>query len=208
MTEIIQSINISLSFSGVCIPRSQYQSCSYSTRTSICDRVLAWRRDHGQILIDNNLLNTYQNLCFVIIAREEYKIKVLLDDYHFIEQRSDLELNIYDGSEEGNEILASSNWLSRKEIVQTRENHIVTIVIRKHSVQSITDQHDEDVVGYVEMNETRPRQQRRQIDPVLLNITWVTSICPDDQMLCGGHFETKCYTKEQRCDGKFVIDYQ
>lgn len=187
---------------GVCIPRSQYQSCSYTTRSSNCDRVLAWRRDHGQVLIDNHLLNMYQTLCLVIVAKEEYKIKLFLDDEHFIEQRSDLELNVYDGSEENNQILASSNWLLRKKVIQTRENHIITMVIRKHSVQSITDQRDEDVVGYLEPNDTRSHRQRRAIDQTLLNITWVTSICPDDQMLCGGHFETKCYTKEQRCDGK------
>ena len=29
------------------------------------------------------------------------------------------------------ELLISSNWLLTKEIVQTRENHIATIVIRK-----------------------------------------------------------------------------
>ncbi len=189
---------------GVCIPRNQYQSCSYSTKSSNCDKVLVWREDHGQILIDNSLLNTYQTLCFVIIAKDEYKIKLFLNDYHFIEQRSDLELNIYDGSEDDNQILASSNWLLRKEIVQTRENHIATILIRKHSIQSITDQHhDEDVLGYLETNETKKHLQKRDINSVLLNITWLTSICPDDQMLCGGHYETKCYTKEQRCDGKF-----
>ena len=53
------------------------------------------------------------------------------------------------------------------------------------------------------MNETKKHLQRRDINSILLNITWLTSICPDDQMICNGHFETKCYTKEQRCDGKF-----
>jgi hypothetical protein len=52
------------------------------------------------------------------------------------------------------------------------------------------------------MNETKKHLQKRDTNSILLNITWLTSICPDDQMLCGGHFETKCYTKEQRCDGK------
>ncbi len=112
-------------------------------------------------------------------------------------------MTVYDGSEEENQILASSNWLLRKEIIQTRENSIATIIIRKHLIASITDQHDDnDVLGYLEMNETRKSLQKRDTNLVLLNITWLTSICPDDQMLCGGHFETKCYTKEQRCDGK------
>jgi len=52
------------------------------------------------------------------------------------------------------------------------------------------------------MNETAKRIQRRDVNAILLNITWFTSFCSDDQMLCGGHFEPKCYTKEQRCDGK------
>jgi hypothetical protein len=116
-------------------------------------------------------------------------------------------MNIYDGSEEQNIILASSNWLLRKEILQTRENHIATIIIRKHSVQSITDQIDDDVLGYLEMNETKKYRKQRDINSILLNITWLTSICPDDQMLCSGHYETKCFTKQQRCDGKFITNY-
>ena len=108
---------------------------------------------------------------------------------------------IYDGSEEQNQILASSNWFLSKEIIQTRENHIATIIIRQRSVQP-TSIIDDDVLGYLEMNETNKQIQRRDINFILLNITWVTSICSDDQMLCGGRFETKCYTKEQRCDGK------
>ncbi len=191
-------------FQGVCIPRGAYHQCSYSTNSLNCEKILVWRQDHGQILIDNFLLNTYQTLCFILIAKEEYKIKLQLNDYHFIEQRPDFELNIYDGSEQENQILTSTNWLIRKQIVQTRENHIATIIIRKHSIQSITDQpEDDDVLGYLEMNETKKYLQRRDTNLILLNITWLTSICPDDQMLCGGHFETKCYTKEQRCDGKF-----
>lgn len=182
---------------GVCIPHTQSHQCSYSTNQSKCDKILAWRQDHGEILIDNNLLNTYQSLCFIIIAKEEYKIKFILNDYHFLEQKSDYQLTIYDGNEEDNQILVSSNWLLKKEIIQTHNHHISTIIIRKNS-----NHIDEDVLGYLEMNETNKHLQKRDINSILLNITWLTSICPDDQMLCGGHFETKCYTKKQRCDGK------
>jgi hypothetical protein len=189
-------------FKGVCIPRGEYQQCSYSTNISNCEKILAWREDHGQIIVDNVLLNQYQSLCFVIIAKEEYKIKLILNQVHSIEQLSDHEIIVYDGSEYQNRILASSNWLLKKGILQTRENHIATIIIRKHSNQPISLMNDDDVLGYLEMNETdKIRIQRRDVNSVLLNITWFTSICPDDQMLCGGHFETKCFTKEQRCDG-------
>ncbi|CAF3731038.1 unnamed protein product [Rotaria sordida] len=188
---------------GVCIPHGEHQQCSYSTNTSNCERILAWRQDHGQILLNNLILDNYQSLCFIIIAKEEYKIKLFINQYQFIEQRPDLELIIYDGSEQQNKILLSSNWLLNKEIIQTRQHHIATIIIRKRSIQSIsiiTDPHndDDDVVGYLD---TKKSIQRRDTNLVLLNITWLTSICPDDQKLCGGHFETKCYTKQQRCDG-------
>ncbi|CAF1054023.1 unnamed protein product [Rotaria sp. Silwood1] len=187
---------------GVCIPHDEYQQCSYSTNVSNCERILAWRQDHGQILLNNLIIDKYQSLCFVIIAKEEYKIKLFINQYQFIEQRPDLELIIYDGSEQQNQILLSSNWLLNKEIIQTRQHHIATIIIRKRSIESIsiiTDpQHDDDVIGYLD---TKKSIQRRDTNLILLNITWLTSICPDDQKLCGGHFETKCYTKQQRCDG-------
>ncbi|CAF3578250.1 unnamed protein product [Rotaria socialis] len=188
---------------GICIPHDEYQQCSYSTNTSHCERILAWRQDHGQILLNNLLLDTYQSLCFVIIAKEQYKIKLFINQNQFLEQRSDFEFIIYDGSEQQNKILASSSWFSSKEILQTRQNYIATIVVRKRSIQSLSitaNQHDDDddVVGYLD---TKKNIQRRDTNSVLLNITWLTSICPDDQRLCGGHFETKCYTKHQRCDG-------
>ena len=188
---------------GVCVPHNEYQQCSHSTNKSICEKILAWRRDHGEILLDSYLLNKYQSVCFVIIAKEEYKIKLILNQFQFLQQRSDLELIIYDGSEYQNRIIASSNWLLKTDTIQTRENHVATIVIRKHS-NPINDEQpiDHDVLGYLEMNETNKiRLRRRDTNLILLNVTWFTSICPDDQILCGGHFETKCYTKEQRCDG-------
>lgn len=161
---------------------------------SQCERILVKRQDYGEILIDNNILNTYQSLCFVIIAKEEYKIKFLVNDY---QQQSNFQWTIYDGNEDDNQIIVSSDGFSRKQLFQTREHHIATIILRKNSVQT-----DNDIIGYLEMNETKKSLQRRDLNGILLNITWLTSICPDDQMLCGGNFETKCYTKEQRCDGK------
>ncbi|UJR37610.1 hypothetical protein I4U23_030307 [Adineta vaga] len=185
---------------GVCIPRNGYSQCFYSTRTSNCERILAWYQDHGQILLNKDLLNKNQSLCLIIIAKEEYKIKFISNQYEFFKQRSDLEMIIYDGSEEQNQILTSSNWLLKKETIQTKDNHIATIVIRKHSIKPISIISD-DVLGYLDSNKTHRYIQRRDINSLVLNITWITSICPDDQMLCGGNFETKCYTKEQRCDG-------
>lgn len=177
----------------------------YSTNLSTCEKILAWRQDHGQILLNNLILDNYQTLCFVIIAKDEYKINLILSQYHFIQQRPDLELVIYDGSEQQNKILASSNWLANNKIIQTRENSIATIIIRKRSLPTVSltaEQPDDndDVFGFLENKEKRI--ERRDTNLILANITWLTSFCPDDQRLCGGHFETKCYTKQQRCDGK------
>lgn len=194
---------------GVCVPYDEPQSCSYSTNKSNCERIFAWRQDHGQILLNNLLLDNYQSLCFVIIAKEEYKIKLLINQNQFLEQRSDFEFIIYDGSEQQNQILASSSWLLNKDTLQTRQHHIATIVVRKRATQSLAininqNIEDEDILGYLDTNKT---VQKRDTNLLLLNITWVTTICPDDQKLCGGHFETKCYTKQQRCDGKFTVDF-
>jgi len=68
--------------------------------------------------------------------------------------------------------------------VQTRQSHIATIVIRKRSIEN------QNSLIY-----------QRNIDNISVNITWLTSLCEDNQFLCGGHFETKCYSYEQRCDG-------
>ncbi|CAF4080046.1 unnamed protein product [Adineta steineri] len=185
---------------GVCIPRNEYQQCSYSTNSSTCEKILAWRQDHGQIILDDFLLKINQSICFIIIAKEDYKIKFMLNQYYFFKQHEDFEMIVYDGTEEQNKILTSSSWLLKKDIVQTRDNHVATIIIRKRSLQPISLIND-DVFNYLQINDTNKQIQQRGINFISLNITWVTSICPDNQMLCGGHFETKCYTKEQRCDG-------
>jgi hypothetical protein len=153
-------------------------------------------------------LNTYQTLCFVIIAKQDYKIKLLLNQYQILGHYPDLEWTIYDGSENQNRVLVSSNRLLMKEMVQTHENHIATIVIHRRPIQTRTDiihqydATDDDVLGHSDVNQTTKIVQRRDIHSVLLNITWFTSICPDDQILCSGHYEIKCYTIKQRCDGK------
>lgn len=183
---------------GVCISQKTYEQCSYSTKSSICEKILVWRQDRGQILIDEHLLNTYEHICLIILAKEEYKIKLFVNDLEFLRKRTDFEYLIFDGTEDENRLLISSNWLIKNDIIQTRDNHLATIFIRKHFIQSITD---EDVLGYFNSNETQRHLSKRDTNSILLNITWLTSICPDDQMLCGGHFQMKCYTKEQRCDG-------
>ena len=171
--------------------------------SSNCEKILAWRQDYGQILLNSLILDNYQLLCFIIIAQEEYRIKLFINQYQFIKHEPDLEMIIYDGSEQQSLVLISSNWFSTREIVQTRESHIATIIIRNRSTQSIfarTDQRNQDILRDFE---TKNRSEQRHENLFLLNITWLTSICSDDQMLCGGNFETKCYTKQQRCDGRF-----
>ena len=187
---------------GVCIPRSVEQKCAYSTNSSSCQTILVLRQDRGQILLDNLTLNNYQTSCFVIIARDEYKIKLLLHQSYSIAQRPDLEWIVYEGSEQHNRILVSSNWLPMKDSVQTRESHIATIIVRQRAMPKVVDHFDDEVIGYAETNETRKLVQRRDVSSMLLNITWSSSICQDDQMLCDARFETKCYTSEQRCDGR------
>lgn len=151
-------------------------------------------------MLDEDLLNKYQSLCFIIIAKQEYKIKFNINHYELFQKRSDFEFVIYDGSVEQDQMLTSSNWFLRKDSVQTKDHHIATIVIRKRSIKPI--EISDDVLGHLDFNQTHREIRRREIDSMVLNITWLASLCPDDQMLCGGHFETKCYTKEQRCDGK------
>ena len=149
----------------------------------------------------------YQTLCLVIIAKDEYRIKLILNQYPRLTQLSEFDWTIYDGSVDQNRILVASNQYLMRETVQTRVSHITTLVLRRRqfpSIERLVDHpyDDPDVLGHFDSNQTNPHRQRRSIDPILLNITWMTSICPDDQMLCGGHFETKCYTTKQRCDGK------
>lgn len=185
----------------MCVPRDEYHQCSYSTSASSCEKILVWRQDHGQILLDDTQLNTSQSLCFVVIAKDEYKIKFILNQYEFFRHRPDLEMLIYDGSEDQQLPLTSSSWLLSQNVLQTRAHHIATIVIRRRVAESLAIVSD-DVLGHLDVHHPDRQIQRRSVDATVLNITWITSICPDDQMLCGGHFETKCYTKRQRCDGK------
>ena len=157
------------------------------------------------------LLNSYETLCFVIVAKEEHKIKMIVNQYQSLDtQLSDFEWRIYDGVEEQNQLLLSSSHFLSKQMVQTRQHHIATMIVRRLSSFPSVDQliHsyvDEDVLGHMDSNWTEKPRSRRSIDMLLLNLTWFTSICSDDQMLCSGNFETKCYSADQRCDGKNMM---
>lgn len=72
-----------------------------------------------------------------------------------------------------------------RQIIQTHETHIATIVIRKRSVEN-----------RVFFNQQYDNKN------ILFNVTWFTTLCPSNQMLCSGHYEIKCYSPQQRCDGK------
>jgi hypothetical protein len=137
--------------------------------------------------LDDSILSDRQSLCFIITAKENHKIKLIINQYNFLNLHPELEFLVYDGSEQQKQLLLSSNWLLPKQIVQTYEHHIATIIIRKRSIE----------------NENSLAKQSNDVNNILLNISWLISICPDNQMLCSGHFETKCYTDQQRCDGSF-----
>lgn len=111
----------------------------------------------------------------------------MIDQYNFIHQRPDLELFVYDDNQPQNQLLPSSGLLQVRPTVQTPRNHLSTIVIRKRSIinENFSIDHDNS-------------------DNYTLNITWLTSICSENQFLCGDRFETKCYSKEQRCDGSRI----
>ena len=136
------------------------------------------------MFLNNSILSNRQSLCFVIIAPEKHHIRLLVNQYHFAEQRPDWQFFVFDGDESREQLLVSSNSMLVKHTVQTRQTPVVTIIIRRSSTE------DEDPLSDVQ-NPDRP----------LLDLTWSTSLCPDNQFICGGHFENKCYTKEQRCDG-------
>lgn len=71
-----------------------------------------------------------------------------------------------------------------KQIVQTRQHYVATIVIRKRLIQN-----QDSLIEQQNLNNS------------LLNITWFTSLCQDNQFSCGSRYEAKCYSSEQRCDG-------
>jgi hypothetical protein len=170
--------------SGVCVPSDQNPQCSYSSN---CETIISYYQDHGDISLDDSILLNRQSLCFIIIAKEKHKIKLTINQYNFINQHPELDFLVYDGSEQQNQLLISSNWLFTKQIVQTHEHHIATIIIRKRAIEN-----DDLII-----------QESNDKNNILLNISWLISICPENQMVCGGHFETKCYTNAQRCDGMF-----
>ncbi|CAF3447637.1 unnamed protein product [Rotaria sp. Silwood1] len=168
---------------GVCVPYEQNPQCSYSSK---CETLISYNQDHGEILLDNSTLSNRQSLCFIIITKEKHKIKLIINQYNFLNQRSDLEFLVYDGSEQQNLLLLSSDMSLPKQIIQTHEYHIATIIIRKRSKENLN---------------TIFLNQLYESNNILLNITWLTSICSYNQMLCSGHYEIKCYSPKQRCDG-------
>jgi hypothetical protein len=166
---------------GVCLPSDQNAQCLYSTN---CETILSYSQDHGEILIDNSLLSNRQSLCFILIAKEKHKIRLIISQSNFLNRYPEYEFEIYDGSEQQNQLLMSSNSSFSRQMVQTRQNHLATIIIRKRLI--------------VNQNSLIDQQDRNNL---VLHIAWLTTVCPDNQILCSGHFETKCYSNAQRCDG-------
>jgi hypothetical protein len=120
-------------------------------------------------------------------VKEKHQIRLMIDQYNFIHQRPDLELFVYDDNQPQNQLLPSSGLLQVRPTVQTPRNHLSTIVIHKRSIINENSSIDHD-----------------NSNNFTFNITWSTSICSENQFLCGGRFETKCYSKEQRCDGSRI----
>ncbi|CAF3575330.1 unnamed protein product [Rotaria socialis] len=168
---------------GVCIPDDQTAQCSYSSK---CETIISYSKDHGEIILDNSTFSNRESLCFIIIAQEKHKIKIIFNHFEILKLRPDLELLIYDGSETQKQLLLTSDMLLMKQIIQTHENHVATIIIRKRSTENLHE---------LFFN------QQNNVNNILFNITWLTSLCPSNQILCSGHYEIKCYSIEQRCDG-------
>ena len=76
-----------------------------------------------------------------------------------------------------------------KNVIETFKDHIATIIIRKRSL----------LTKYPIFMNNRYRQTLS--NNILLNITWLRTLHPSNQIPCGGHFENKSYSIEQRCDG-------
>lgn len=206
---------------GICVSTGSDSTCRYSTNTTRCQKILVRRQDNGHLVVDRTLMNSYETLCFVIIAKEEHKIKFLFNVNSYVqnENSNDFEWIIYDGSEHQNQLLASSNDHPLKEIIRTRQHHVATIIIHRRiftSIDHILHSYiNEDAVGHIDFQEKTNRSSNsnninynthdNNVNSIIFNLTWLTSICPDDQTLCSGHFETKCFTAEQRCDGKISL---
>ncbi|CAF1252833.1 unnamed protein product, partial [Didymodactylos carnosus] len=234
---------------------TRYQ-CSHSTESNYLTFV--YRNDHGSIYIDSLTLENfftdkkYASLCYVVVAQFQHKLKLSLNISGLLKPTdnklsSAFELNVYDGSEQQQLLLHTylshhQYYPERKVIqLQTRVNHIATVVIRKKDnqqhpsyypeyltklaqkqepVQTVkTEHHDEDVLGYIDgtnrYNDTpvtdnnvitvKTNRYQRSTDgrySVLVDVTYTQQICPDDKIPCG-RYETKCYSKYERCDGKW-----
>lgn len=165
--------------SGSCVPSTWSLVCAYETK---CQTVVAYLQNQGEILVRDSLLSHHQSLCFVVISKENFPIKLIVNRHDFLNPHFNWTYSIHDGDRNGNRLLSTSNVFTRKKIFQTQRNHLATIVIEKSSKDSSVDSNE-----------------------LLLNITWSTVFCPEDEFLCSGHYETKCFTKQQRCDGKIML---
>lgn len=170
----------SSSSSGVCLSSQlPTPTCSYQIQ---CESVVTYAQDHGELLVKNSFLADRSSLCFVLMTKDKHQLELMVQQYDFLYQHPSWEYLIYDGDQQRSQILTSSKIFLTKQLVQTRGNHLATIVLRKRFPENVHELFDPD--------------------DFLLNITWWTSFCPAEQFLCNGHFERKCYTKQQRCDGQ------
>ena len=181
---------------GVCTSREQHPECSYATTEFQCDSILVYNDERGELVLDSSILSARSSLCFVIIAQQRHKIQLFINHYQTVHQPSDVDLLIYDGTDPQTQLFQSPLWLPIKYIVQTRDNHLVTVVIRRRS--SLANASSQFKATEIDLASAGVNQ-------FLLNITWLSSVCSDDQMLCSGQFERKCYSHQQRCDGSSMV---
>ncbi|CAF1487308.1 unnamed protein product, partial [Rotaria sordida] len=45
---------------------------------------------HSEFIIDNSPLSNHQSLCFIIIVKEQHKIKLIINQYDSLNQRPDV----------------------------------------------------------------------------------------------------------------------
>ena len=161
--------------SGMCVSPTWSLWCAYETQ---CETTVVYSQNQGEILVRNSVLSNRRSLCFVVISKEKSPIQLIINRHDVLYQHSNWTYSIYDGDRKRNQLLAKSNPFVGKKIVRTHGDHLATIILETSSKENLSDSNE-----------------------LFLNITWSTSICREDEFPCGGHFERKCFTKQQRCDG-------
>ncbi|CAF0876011.1 unnamed protein product [Didymodactylos carnosus] len=162
--------------------------------------------------LENKLLPIFELNVYDGSEQQQILLHTYLSHYQYYQERKVIEIQT--------RISHIATIVIRRKDYQQQQESLKGSVQKQQLPLTVTRAyHDEDVVGYIgrtnkykhtavtdhsinTATENRYQQSIGGKNSILVDIMYVQQLCPDEKIPCG-RYETKCYSKYERCDGKW-----